>query len=131
MRRKIKGEIYNIDTADEVLVGELVGDETFDWWGLYRKRSGEYFRVTFSADGDQVLSVDPLADHDAKELLKARASALVERYFGGGAQAAPCERKLTIRLSDNVMGRLEELAKLHNLSLNAYAAKCLAYCVER
>jgi len=131
MRRKIKGKVYNINTADEVLVGELVGNGTLDWWGLYRKRNGEFFKVTFSADGDKVLSVDPLAEHDAQDLLQEKAPALVERHFGIGAQAANCERKLTIRLSGNLIRRLEELARTHKLSLNAYTAKCLSYCVER
>ena len=126
MRRKIKGKVYNIDTADEVLVGELVGGDTLDWWGLYRKRNGEFFKVTFSADGEQVLAVEPLADNAAKDLLSRYAPDLIEHHFGEASRAGIREKKVTLRLSGHLVGRLEELAKSHKLSLNAYAAKCLA-----
>lgn len=126
MRRKIKGKVYNIDTADEVLVGELVGGDTLEWWGLYRKRNGEFFKVTFSANGEHILAVDPLADQAAKGLLERHAPNLIEHHFGGGSIAGGCERKMTLRLSGHLASQLEALAKSHKLSLNAYAAKCLA-----
>jgi hypothetical protein len=129
MRRKINGKVYNIDTADEVLVGELVGGETLDWWGLYRKRNGEFFQVTFSADGEQIIAVEPLADSDAEDLLGRHAPELMEHHFGTDRRAGACEKKVTLRLSGYLVGRLEELAKSHKLSINAYAAKCLAHCL--
>lgn len=130
MRRKIKGKVYNIDTADEVLVGELVGGDTLNWWGLYRKRNGEFFKVTFSADGEQVLAVEPLADPDAEGVLAQHAPQLIEHHFGCDMHDRVVEKKVTLRLSGHLVGRLEELAKSHNLSINAYAAKCLARCLS-
>lgn len=92
MRRKINGKVYNIDTADEVLVGELAGEGTLDWWGLYRKRNGEFFKVTFSADGEHILAVEPRADLAAKELLNRHAPKLVEHHFLGQDGIVVCEK---------------------------------------
>ncbi|MGT2509582.1 toxin-antitoxin system HicB family antitoxin [Cupriavidus basilensis] len=129
MRRIIKGKAYNTDTADEVHVGELVGDGSNDWWALYRKRNGEFFKVIYSAAGDNVLGVEPLGDAVAKRLLASVAPEVVRRHFGR-SQFAHFEKKLCIRVSGTLASRLEELAKQHGLSLNAYAAKYLARCLE-
>ena len=127
MKRIINGQTYNTDTATEVLCENFRGD--MNWWGLYQTRHGAFFKVIVDMDVGE-LTLTPLSDAEAKELLEKRANHLLERYFGPFPEGGAAERRLTIRVPGNLADRMEAAATAKGLSLNSYAMRCFERCAR-
>jgi hypothetical protein len=123
MKRIIDGTSYNTDTATEVF-SQSASEPSMGWWALYQTRHGAFFKVVVDHDGETA-TWTPLSDADAQALLEKCANHLVERYFEPTPGSSGPERRLTIRIPDNLADRVEAVAKEKGfVSLNSYAMRC-------
>lgn len=128
MKRIIRGQTYNTDTATEVFTDSAPDPSSMAWWGLYQTRHGAFFKVLVDHDGEST-TFTPLTDPEAQALLERHANHLVEQYFGAMPEGGAAERRLTIRLPGNLVDRMEAAARKRELSLNSYAMRCFERCV--
>jgi hypothetical protein len=137
MRRVIKGKAYDTETG-ELLVERPVRDpEGEDVWRLYRTRNGSYFLWVqyLILDGygayDVAHKIIPFEDEEAKSWLETNANELVETYFGEMPEGGAAERRLTLRLPNNLAQRLETLAAAKGISMNRHIVACLERCAAQ
>lgn len=133
VRRIFDGTAYDTDTAE--LIVERGGHEhTPENVGrLYRTRNGAYFLwAQYLTPGYRVAKdITPFSDEQAKKWLEANANELVEKYFGRMPEAGAAERRLTLRLPNNLARRLETLASARDISMNLYIVRCLERCAAQ
>ena len=127
MKRIIDGRTYNTDTAARVTVGEH--PHSFAGWELYQNRHGAFFVIVTDHDGE-TQTIKPLSDAEAQNWLEKYANHLVETYFGTFPEVGAAERRLTIRIPENLASRMEIAAKGRQLSLNSYAMRCFEQCAQ-
>jgi hypothetical protein len=130
MKRIINGKTYNVHTSTEIC-GEDNAEYSGAWWSLYQTRHGEFFKVMMDHDGETFLEFGPVSDEEARKLAEKYAPVhVVEQFFGPYPEGGAGERRMTIRIPENLAARLEAAAKAKNLSLNAYAMRCFESCVR-
>lgn len=127
MKRIINGKSYNTDTATEIVATEH--PDSGGWWALYQTRHGAFFEVRVDHGGEDVLDFRPMTDEKALEIVQKRAPHLVDQYFGLFPEGGAAERRMTIRVPENLAERIERAAAAKSLSLNSYAMRCLEQCV--
>ena len=124
MKRVIQGKSYNTETATEIVM--IHHPEFSDgWWALYQTRHGAFFEVRVNHDGEEILDFGPLTDEEAMERVQKHAPNFVDQYFGPFPEGGAAERRMTIRVPENLAERIERAAAAKNLSLNSYAMRCL------
>jgi predicted HicB family RNase H-like nuclease len=129
MRRIIEGTAYDTETAE--LVKRV-------WWDdmeqettiLYRTRHGAFFfyQRYLTPNDDMKEEIDPCIDERAQKWLEKYGNELVEQYFGEMPEGGSAERRLTLRMPNNLAKRLEEIAKTKATPLNRYINRCLERC---
>jgi predicted HicB family RNase H-like nuclease len=133
MRRIINGKAYDTETG-ELVVERGNGDEVEV---LYRTRNGAYFlwEQYLIPDGygfyDAAHKIIPFEDEQAKRWLEANANEFVEEYFGEMPEGGAAERRLTLRLPNNLARRLETLAAAKGISMNRHIVACLERCAAQ
>ena len=125
MKRIIDGKTYNTDTATRVIDWVHPHDDVA--WVVYQNRHGAFF-VVESVHYDT--TIRPLSDAEAQNWLERHANHLVETYFGNFPELGAAERRLTIRIPENLAARIEIAAKGRQLSLNSYAMRCFEQCAQ-
>ena len=73
-----------------------------------------------------------MTDEEALDTLQKHAPHLVDQYFGPFPEGGAAERRMTIRIPENLAERIEraaEAAEAKSLSLNSYAMRCFERCV--
>ena len=81
-------------------------------------------------DDGETQTINPLTDAEAQNWLEKYANHLVETYFGAFPEFGAAERRLTIRIPENLAARMESAAQAKNLSLNSYAMRCFEQCAQ-
>ena len=128
MKRIIDGKSYNTETATEVVGGDN-SEYSNAWWGLYQTRHGAFFKVVVDHDGETILKFGPVTDEEALETTQKHAPHLVDQYFGPFPEGGAAERRMTIRVPENLAERIERAAKAKSISVNTYAMRCFERCV--
>jgi hypothetical protein len=130
MRRIIDGTAYDTGTAELI---KTVEGPLPDVAALYRTRNDAFFlRVQFLTPGNNVaVEIIPLSDDEAQKWLEKNANELVERYFGKMPEGGTAERRLTLRMPNNLAARLGAIAKSKGIPLNRYINQCLERCASQ
>ncbi len=128
MKKIIGGKSYNTETATKVVGGDN-SEYSEAWWGLYQTRHGAFFQVVVDHDGETTLKFGPVTDEEALDTLQKHAPHLVDQYFGPFPEGGAAERRMTIRIPENLAERIERAAEAKSLSLNSYAMRCFERCV--
>jgi predicted HicB family RNase H-like nuclease len=128
MKRIIDGKSYDTETAG--LVAEAWSPVGGDGAKLYQTRHGAYFLwAQFLTPSDNtVQELRPLSDDEAQKWLEQNANHLVEEHFGAMLEGGAAERRLTLRLPNNLAKRLDAIAQARRMSLNRYVTRCLERC---
>ena len=97
---------------------------------LYRTRHGAFFLwEQYVTPADNLAhEIVPFTDEKAQEWLEKHANELVEQYFGEMPEGGAAERRLTLRLPNNLAKKLEEIAESKGLPVNRYINRCLEEC---
>jgi hypothetical protein len=128
MRRIIAGTAYDTETAELIKTvhghPEAAPEEVAT---LYRTRNGAFFLwAQYLTPGYNVaVGIFPYTDEKAQEWLENNANDLVEKYFGEMPEGGAAERRLTLRMPNNLAERLEGLATAEDVSLNRYIVRSL------
>jgi hypothetical protein len=135
MRRIIEGTAYDTETSEKI---KYSPEDEFEEAAttLYRTRHGAFFfhhRYLQPGwpdphDFTEVETLVPCEDNVAQKWLEERANELVEQYFGQMPEGGSAERRLTLRMPNNLAKRLEEIAKSKELPLSRYINRCLERC---
>jgi predicted DNA binding CopG/RHH family protein len=128
MRRIKQGTAYDTETAELIKTVQSIHlDEAAT---LYRTRNGAFFlHAQYVTPGYNVaIEIIPLADDMAQKWLEKNANDLVERYFGSMPEAGAAERRMTLRLPNNLATRLEAIADEKGIPLSRYIRRCLEKC---
>ena len=130
MRRIKNGTAYDTDTGE--LIKEVGFNDASPDQGerLYRTRNGAFFLwAQYLTPGYNVATdIFPLADEDAQKWLEKYADNLVEQYFGEMPEGGAAERRLTLRIPNNLATRIEEIAEAQKIPLSRYMRRCLERC---
>jgi predicted HicB family RNase H-like nuclease len=131
MRRIIKGTAYDTDTAE--LIIKVDGDWRInpeETASLYRTRNGAFFLWAqyVTPAYDVATGIFPYTDEQAQKWLEDNANHLVEKYFGEMPDGGAAERRMTLRIPNNLATRLEEIAEDKKMSLSRYMRRCLERC---
>lgn len=130
MRRIIDGTAYDTETAELIKMVEHPADPA-DAAALYRTRNGAFFLwAQYVTPGHNVaVEIVPLTDEKAQKWLEENANKLVEQYFGEMPEGGAAERRLTLRIPNNLAKRLEAIAQSKKMPLSRYMNRCLERCV--
>jgi hypothetical protein len=128
MKKIVDGKAYNTETATKVVGGDNA-QYSDAWWGLYQTRHGAFFEVIVEHDGETIQKFGPVTDDEALDTLQKHAPRLVDQYFGPFPEGGAAERRMTIRVPENLAERIERAAAAKSLSLNSYAMRCFERCV--
>lgn len=121
MRRIINGTAYDTETA------ELIKRVDGDWQinpeesaSLYRTRNGAFFLWAQYVTPGYNVAVDifPYTDQDAQRWLETNGNDLVEKYFGEMPDGGAAERRITLRMPNNLAERIEAIAESRDVSMN-------------
>ena len=131
MRRIIDGTAYDTETA--ALIKNVQGHPDVapeQSITLYQTRNGAFFLwARYLTPGYNVaVEIVPLADDKAQQWLEDHANELVEQYFGSMPEGGAAERRITLRVPNNLAIRLDLIAKSREIPLNRYINKCLERC---
>lgn len=129
MRRIIDGTAYDTETA-ELIKQIWYDEEQAETNILYRTRLGAFFYWQRYYTPGYILKeeITAITDDQAQKFLEQYCNELVERYFGEMPEGGSAERRLTLRMPNNLANRLEEIAKVKATSLNRYINRCLERC---
>jgi hypothetical protein len=130
MRRVIDGTAYDTETAEKI---RQVGfNDAFPDEGevLYRTRNGAFFLWAQYVTPGYNVAVDiiPLSEEKTQRWMEQYANELVEKYFGEMPEGGAAERRMTLRLPNNLATRLTEIAEEKQLPLSRYIRQCLERC---
>ena len=130
MRRIKNGTAYDTETAEQI---RQVGfNDAFPDQGeiLYRTRNGAFFLwAQYVTPGyNTKIDIIPLSDDKAQQWMEEYANELVEKYFGEMPEGGAAERRMTLRLPNNLATRLEDIAVAKKLPLSRYIRRCLERC---
>ena len=127
MRKIIAGTAYDTETADLITTAHGHSDDVAS---LYRTRNGAFFLwFQYVTPGYTVrVELEPFDDEKARKWLEDNANDLVEKYFGEMPDGGAAERRLTLRMPNNLAERLEGIAKSKDVSLNRHIVRCLERC---
>jgi hypothetical protein len=131
MRRIIEGTAYDTETAE--LIKSVQGHPEYapeEAATLYRTRNGAFFLwAQYVTPGYNVaVEIVPLPDERAQKWLEDNANELVEQYFGEMPEGGAAERRLTLRIPNNLAKRLEAISQSKEIPLNRYMNRCLERC---
>jgi len=70
-------------------------------------------------------------DQQAQKWLEDNANDLVGKYFGKMPEGGAAERRITLRMPNNLAERIEEIAKAKEVSMNRYIVQCLDRCAAQ
>jgi len=129
MRRIIDGTAYDTETA-ELIKQIWYDEEQAETNILYRTRLGAFFYWQRYYTPGYILKeeITAITDDQAQKFLEQYGNELVEWYFGEMPEGGSAERRLTLRMPNNLANRLEEIAKVKATSLNRYINRCLERC---
>jgi predicted DNA binding CopG/RHH family protein len=130
MRRIKNGTAYDTDTGE--LIKEVGFSDTspYEAASLYRTRNGAFFLwAQYLTPGyNTETDIFPLSDEDAQKWLEKHADNLVEQYFGEMPEGGAAEKRMTLRLPNNLATRIEEIAQAQKIPLSRYIRRCLERC---
>jgi hypothetical protein len=130
MRRIKNGTAYDTETAELIKQVGFNDARADEGEALYRTRNGAFFvweqYVTPSYDVSQ--DNFPLTDEQAQEWMEKYANDLVEKYFGEMPEGGSAERRMTLRLPNNLATRLQAIAEEKKMPLSRYIRRCLERC---
>lgn len=136
MRRIKEGVAYDTNTGE--LIKEVGFNDAYPDQGqrLYRTRSGAFFvweQYVVETYGGYRAEEDiaPVSDEQAQQWLEKYGNELVEKYFGEMPEGGAAERRMTLRLPNNVATRIEALAKAKDMSASRYIRLCLESCIAQ
>ena len=129
MRRIIDRTAYDTEIAEFIKQIWFAEDQA-ETVVLYRTRHGAFFFYQRYLDRAYNMNeeITPITDDNAQEWLEKYANELVEQYFGEMPEGGSAERRLTLRMPNNLAKRLEEIAKIKATPLNRYINRCLERC---
>ena len=129
MRRIIDGTAYDTETAELIKMVQHRGNPE-EAEVLYRTRNGAFFLWAQYPTPGYGVAVDifPFTDEKAQKWLEDNANELVEQYFGEMPEGGAAERRLTLRIPNNLAKRLETIAHSKKMPLNRYMNRCLERC---
>jgi hypothetical protein len=129
MRRIIDGTAYDTDTAELIKMVQHPGDPE-EAAVLYRTRNGAFFLwAQYPTPGCNVaVDIFPFTDEKAQKWLEDNANELAEQIFGEKPEGGAAERRLTLRIPNNLAKRLETIAHSKKMPLNRYMNRCLERC---
>jgi predicted HicB family RNase H-like nuclease len=128
VRRIINGTAYDTATAEKIVTvnghPEIAPEECAT---LYRTRNGAFFLWgSFVTPAYNVATeLVPLSDDKAQKWLEDNANELVEKYFGAMPEGGAAERRITLRMPNNLAERIEGIAGEKKISMNRYILQCL------
>jgi len=130
MRRIKEGTAYDTETAE--LIKQIGFTDAIPDQGetIYRTRNGAFFLwAQYVTPGNNVAQdIFPLRDEQAQKWLEKYANNLVEKYFGEMPEGGAAERRMTLRIPNNLATRLEEIAETKKMPLSRYMRRCLERC---
>jgi len=130
MKKIIDGKAYNTETATEVVLVSADSADSGAWLRLYQTRHGAFFKIVVGHDGETFQEFRPVTDEEALEIVQEHgAPSLVDQYFGPFPEGGAAERRMTVRIPENLAERIEQAAEAKGLSLNSYAMRCFERCV--
>jgi predicted HicB family RNase H-like nuclease len=138
MRRILDGTAYDTETG-ELIKQIWYSPDQEETTILHRTRHGafffyhrylqKYFDPYGGGEGyDMKEQLIPCTVEDAQKWLEKCGNELVEQYFGEMPEGGAAERRLTLRMPNNLARRLEALAKAQETPLNRYINRCLERC---
>jgi hypothetical protein len=133
MRRIIEGVAYDTETGD--MIKQVGFNDAYPDQGqrLYRTRNGAFFvwevyPIETYRGGRTQEDITPVSDEKAYEWLVTNGNELVEKYFGEMPEGGAAERRMTLRLPNNLATRIEALAKENQMTVSRYIRGCLERC---
>jgi predicted DNA binding CopG/RHH family protein len=133
MRRIYDGTAYDTETGElikEVGFNDMVPDEGMR---LYRTRNGTFFvwEQYMTPNYRAATEITPLSDEKAQKWLEEHANDLVEKYFGPMPEGGAAERRMTLRLPNNLAIRIGAIAEAQKLPVSRYIRLCLEKCAAQ
>jgi predicted HicB family RNase H-like nuclease len=138
MRRIIGGTAYDTETAELINRVRFDPDDDTETEILHRTRHGAFFfyqrycqKYVYPYGGEDYVvkeQLNPCTDEVAQKWLEKYGNELVEQYFGEMPEGGAAERRLTLRMPNNLARRLEAIAKAKEMPLSRYINRCLERC---
>jgi hypothetical protein len=130
MRRIVDGTAYDTETSELIVQVGNTDHAPENVGRLYRTRNGAFFLwAQFLTPGYNVAQeITPLTDDEAQKWLETNANHLVEQYFGTMPEGGAAERRMTLRLPQNLASKLEAIAQSREMPLSRYITRCLERC---
>lgn len=132
MRRIKNGTAYDTETAEPIRQVGFNDASPEEGANLYRTRNGAFFLWAqyYTPGYNTKVDIFPLSDDKAQQWMEEHANELVEKYFGEMPEGGSAERRMTLRLPNNLATRLEEIAAEKNLPLSRYIRRSLERCAK-
>lgn len=137
MKRVIEGQTYNTDTAVVVAKYEYVDDKGYDVEAvLYQTRGGAFFIVhRWTAAGDPKFHFEAITRDEVSRLVqnKDNLEIIDETAIAEPPEAAAEPEPgatLYVRVPASLKSRVDEAARLEDVSGNAWAMKCMERCLS-